>query len=101
MSDEPTEEERDLSAKVNIAKVKTGVLKKGLTKEKNQLSAKKKDLLSEDLTPPEELTKFLQADETFEQVLAVAETNVKDIFVRRYVNRSSQPPPPPPPLSNL
>ena len=45
MPDEPTEEDRSLAFKTQICKVKTTLLKKGLAKQKNLLSAKKKDLL--------------------------------------------------------
>ena len=86
MSDDPMEEELALIAKANAAKVKTQGMKKGLAKKKNMLAAKKKVILSKEMTPPSELTCFLQSDETFDEVARVARVNVKDILVRRYVH---------------
>jgi len=88
MPDDPSEEELILIAKANVAKVKTQGMKKGLAKKKNMLSARKKDLLSKQVTPPAELTRFLQSDVTFDEVLKVADANIKDILVRRYVRIS-------------
>lgn len=59
-------------------------MKKGLARHKNHLSAKKKDLLSRQLQPPEDLSLFLQSDETFEEILKIAHVDEKDITVRRY-----------------
>ena len=84
MPDEPSSEEQALVSKANIAKVKTGAMKKGLAREKNQILAKKKDLLAKQMTPPEELTRFLRSDATFEAILRVAHADAKDILVRRY-----------------
>ena len=67
MPDEPTKEDESLASKAQICRVKTNSLKKGLARHKNLLSAKKKDLLSRQLQPPEDLTMFLQSDETFEE----------------------------------
>ena len=55
-------------------------MKKGLAKEKNLLASRKKDLLAKQLQPQEELTAFLQSDETFDAVLAVSKDD-KDILV--------------------
>lgn len=82
MPDEPNPEEQALVSKAQISKVKTGTLKNGLAKQKNLISAKKKDLISRQLHPPEE---FLQSDATFDKVLAIAHTDAQDIVVRRYV----------------
>ena len=84
MPDEPTEEDQSLASKVQICRVKINSLKKGLAKHKNLLSAKKKDLLSRQLQPPEDLTVFLQSDETFQEILKIAHRDEKDILVRRY-----------------
>ena len=83
MSEDPSEEELVLVAKANATKVKTQGLKKGLARQKNMLAARKRELLSKQVTPPAELTRFLQSDETFEEVLKVAEVNVTDILVQR------------------
>lgn len=49
MPDERSPEEQCLVTKASIAKVKTAT---GLAKQKNSLSAKKKDLLSKDMVYP-------------------------------------------------
>lgn len=82
MPDDPSEAELALSSKASMAKVKTQGMKKGLSKKKNMISARKKDVLSKQMQPPAELMRFLQSDGTFEAVLKV---EVKDILVRRYV----------------
>ena len=82
MPDEPTKEDESLASKAQICRVKTNSLKKGLARHKNLLSAKKKDLLSRQLQPPEDLTMFLQSDETFEEILKIANRDPKDIVVR-------------------
>lgn len=69
MPEEPTPENQALSSKVQISKVKTGLMKKGCSKQKNLLSVKKKDLLSRQLQPPQELMMFLQANDTSEAIL--------------------------------
>ena len=84
MPDEPSAEEQTLVSKANVAKVKTGAMKKGLAREKNLISAKKKDILSKEIRPSEDLTRFLQSDDTFDEILKVADADVKDILVRRY-----------------
>lgn len=83
MPDDTTDEEQALASKANIASVKTKTKKKGLAKEKSCISAKKKDVLSKLMQPPEELTRFLQSDDTFKQVLKVAESEKNAILVRR------------------
>lgn len=85
MPDDPSEQQLALTAKANVAKVKIAGMKKELAKKKNLVSAKKKDLLSKQMVPPAELTRFLQSDATFDEVLKIADANVKDILVRRYV----------------
>ena len=83
MSDDLTEEEQILSSKALVAKEKTLAMKKGLAAEKNLIAAKKKDLLSKQMLPPVELTKFLHSDETFDKILEIAHKDVHDINVRR------------------
>lgn len=88
MSNDPTPEEKALAGKINIVRLKTGGMKKGLTKKKNLIAAKKKDLISEIMQPPLELTQFLQSQETFDTILKAAEDNKQAIIVRRYVSWS-------------
>ncbi len=85
MPDDPSPGEQAMVAKVSIATVKTGAMKKGLAKEKNLLCAKKRDFISKNLGPPEELTLFLQSDDTFQTVLDAAAKEPQAIIVRRYV----------------
>lgn len=84
MPDDTMPEEQALAAKANIAKVKTTGMKKGLARDKNLISAKKRDFIAQNMQPPEELARFLQCDETFDEVLKLAK---KDITVRRYISR--------------
>lgn len=85
MPDDPSSDDQSLASKANIAKVKTTAMKKGLAKQKNIISAKKKDFISHNMQPPEELTIFLQSDSTFEEILKAAETDKHALLVRRYV----------------
>ena len=48
-SDELTEEDERLSAKANVASVKTSFLKKGLERQKNLLASKKEEAVSKNL----------------------------------------------------
>lgn len=83
MPDDLSEEDRRMSSKIHVVKEKTIAMKKGLTKMKNNISARKKEYVSQHLQPPDELISFLQADETFEKVLEAADNNIQDILVRR------------------
>jgi hypothetical protein len=67
--DETTDKEQALASKANIATIKTKAMKKGFAKRKNLIAARKKDYIANQLQPPEELTRFLQSDGTFEVVL--------------------------------
>lgn len=64
-------------------------MKKGLNKDKNIISAKKKDITAANIQLPEDLTRFLNSDETFDVILKAAEEDAQAIAVRRYVLRLS------------
>ena len=81
-SDELTEEDERLSAKANVASVKTSFLKKGLERQKNLLASKKKEAVSKNLQPSEELTTFLNDEATLGEIEKVEDK--QDILVRRY-----------------
>jgi hypothetical protein len=84
MPDDPSVEEQALASRANIAAVKTKAMKKGFAKQKNLVAAKKKDFISTRLQPPEELTRFLQSDSTFEVVLRAFQEDKQSLLVRRY-----------------
>ena len=84
ISNQPSPDEKSLASMVQIAKEKTGALKKGLAKQKNLLAAKKKQLISKQLQPSEDLTKFLKSDTTFEEILKIAHRDAQDMAVQRY-----------------
>ena len=83
MPENLTDEERALVAKLHVAKEKTNSMKKSLAKKKNMLAARKKEHVSRNLQPPDDLTTFLQADDTFQKVLEEAEKNPQAMIVRR------------------
>lgn len=68
-----------------MAKTKTSLVKRGQAKQKNSMSAKKKDLTADSMPPPEELTMFLRSEELFEAVLNAAQDDARAVLVRRYV----------------
>ena len=82
MSDELTEEDERLSAKANVASVKTSFLKKDLERQKNLLAAKKEEAVSKNLQPSEELTTFLNDEATLGEIEKVEDK--QDILARRY-----------------
>ena len=69
MPDDLSQTEEKLVGKAHVSHTKTDGLKKGLRKQQLLLSAKKKEYVSKNLTPPNQLITFLQADETLEKVL--------------------------------
>ena len=75
-------EDERLSAKANVASVKTSFLKKGLARQKNLLAAKKEEVVSRSIQPPEDLTAFLNDAATFDEIEKIADK--QDILVRRY-----------------
>ena len=82
MPEELTEDDERLSAKANVASVKTSFLKKGLARQKNLLAARKKEAVGKNLQPPEELITFLNDEATLGEVQQIE--NKQDILVRRY-----------------
>ena len=62
--------------------MKTSFLKKGLARQKNLLAAKKKEAVSKNLQPSEELTTFLNDEATLGEIEKVKDK--QDILVRRY-----------------
>ena len=84
MPEEPSPEEQSLVAKTNIAQVKTLAMKKGLARQKNLISARKKDVIAKQIQPPKELMLFLHDQATFDEILRVAHANIHDTLVRRY-----------------
>ncbi len=58
MPEDLSEDDRKLSSKIHVVKDKTTSMKKGLTKKKNNLAAKKKEYISQHLQPPTELISF-------------------------------------------
>ena len=85
LPEELSEDQQKLVSRTTVVKIKTSSMKKGLAKQKNMLSARKKEHVSRNIQPPEDLTNFLQADETFEKIVETAKTNKEDILIRRYV----------------
>ncbi len=67
-SDLSTEDEK-LVGRAHVSQTKTNGLKKGLRKQQQLLSAKKKEYVSKHLTDTDELITFLQAEGTLEEVL--------------------------------
>lgn len=83
MPEDLSEEEEKLSARIHVVKDKTSSMKKGLTKQKNGLAARKKEVVSQTLKPPTDLMTFLDSDDVFDKVLEAAEQDIKSILVRR------------------
>ena len=67
MPDELTEEDERLSAKANVVSVKTSFLKKGLARQKNLLAAKK-EVVNQNMQPPEYMTAFLNDEATLGEI---------------------------------
>lgn len=91
MPEDMTQTERDLTAKVSVVREKTAGLKTGLAKKKNLMAAKKKDYVMRNIQPPDEVTGFLQSDDTWQSILERSEADKQDIIVRRYVFKFTYP----------
>ncbi len=69
MPDVLTTEQEKISTRANVCQVRTDGLKKGLRKQVQILSAKKKDYVSKNLTAPHELLTFLRSEDTLAAVM--------------------------------
>ncbi len=63
--------------------MKTAAMKIELSTEKNMMSANRR---SQKMPPTEELTRFLQKNETFQCVLELAKKDMTSLTVRRYIS---------------
>ena len=86
MPENMSQEDGAMSAKITVAREKAVSLKKGLTREKNGRAARKREYLAQTLQPPHELVSFLQSNSTWRRIEEMAERNLRDILVRRYVD---------------
>ena len=69
MPDVLTTEQEKISTRANVCQVKTDGLKKGLRKQLQILSAKKKEFVAKNLTVPHDLLTFLRAEDTLAAVV--------------------------------